>query len=367
MNSPQHVTTKAPKRPSLRGRLVRSHLAIAGIGLVGLALMLVLVVWARGHTLRLADLRGPAVRDSTLALAGVQRSLASLRGWMVLGDQSYRTDRKSAWRDEIDPAIANLRMLSARWDNDENKVRLTFVLTLREELKEAQWWIEEVAHTPGNEPARVIFAQELAPVHETIVATTNALIDIEKEQSESGRRPLFAAMADLARSHAQARASVVEFVDEGDKVRLDDFRTQREETSRQLGVFDRSRALLTAEQRRLFEITEAELPTFYAMLDRIIEARQSAQWNVAQHRLAEEAVPRARAVIDLLRAMTADQDRLISIDARLVTATRNIAAVVSVVLMLVFGIAAWFTSVSPARRLAKATQRHTRLFKNRSW
>jgi len=80
---------------------MRSHQSIALVGLLALAVSLIASVWIRSHTTRLTSLRNPIVSNSTLALSGLQRSLAGVRGWMVLEDSAFKTERAFAWDSEI--------------------------------------------------------------------------------------------------------------------------------------------------------------------------------------------------------------------------------------------------------------------------
>lgn len=47
----------------------------------------------------------PLMQASAQMLAGVQRSLAGLRGWVSLGDPKFVADSQAAWREDIEPAL----------------------------------------------------------------------------------------------------------------------------------------------------------------------------------------------------------------------------------------------------------------------
>ena len=104
-----HTDLEAVRRElaSRRTRLKRQKLAL-GLLCAALGLLLILgmsiTLWLRGNALELARQQGPAARQSARSLAGVQRSLAALRGWMALGNESFKTERQGAWDDEILPA-----------------------------------------------------------------------------------------------------------------------------------------------------------------------------------------------------------------------------------------------------------------------
>ena len=126
MNNPQAsdqgqvVEEKATRGGGLRRKLFRSHMVLSVIGAGLLLVAFVSTLQMRSSTLRLARERGPMVRASTLALAGVERSQAGLRGWMALGDPAFVEDRAQAWTDEIEPAIDVLERISRESERSED-------------------------------------------------------------------------------------------------------------------------------------------------------------------------------------------------------------------------------------------------------
>ncbi len=118
------VQRQSKEGRDLRSKLLRSHMSLAGIGVGLLLVAFVSTLQMRASTLRLARERGPMVHASTLALAGVQRSLAGLRGWMALGNPEFAEDRARAWEEDIGPAIDELQQISRRTQNSQDTVDL---------------------------------------------------------------------------------------------------------------------------------------------------------------------------------------------------------------------------------------------------
>jgi len=140
----------------VRTKLLRSHLAIAllGVGMLGAALVAVLSMRSTG--VHLAEKDSPLAWHSMRALTGLQRSLAGLRGWMALGEESFIQERSKAWKNEIEPSLKSLEALSNQPGESEHAQQVQHAKELLQDLKEAQWWIEDVARTPGNTPANVL-------------------------------------------------------------------------------------------------------------------------------------------------------------------------------------------------------------------
>ncbi len=123
------------------------------VSLIAIVLSLGALVYTRFIAQRVSRLRGPTVVTSASMLSGIRGSTTSLRGWILLGDPIFRQEREQAWKDEIDPALRRLQSLSENWTNPDNVVRLSEISQILEGFRFIQWWIEDVAHTPGNRPA----------------------------------------------------------------------------------------------------------------------------------------------------------------------------------------------------------------------
>jgi class 3 adenylate cyclase len=143
------------RQGGLHQQLLRSHQYIALLGLGLLLIMLVAGLWVRSRTLRLAHLHAPAARASTLVLSGIDRSFAALRGWIQLGEPGFKVARAQAWNEIVWPALDELEVLHRHWTHATDRRRLAEVRRLLEALHGVQWWIEDVAQTPGNRLTRV--------------------------------------------------------------------------------------------------------------------------------------------------------------------------------------------------------------------
>ncbi|NIP84552.1 MAG: hypothetical protein GTO03_02945, partial [Planctomycetales bacterium] len=91
-----------------------------------------------------------------------------------------------------------LQQLSARWTDDQDRQLLQQADQQLDELRDIQDKIEQVAHTPANEPAQLLLTREITPLSDKIFAACTEMIELEKEfPSGSHRRMLLAAMADF--------------------------------------------------------------------------------------------------------------------------------------------------------------------------
>ncbi|MFT5469437.1 MAG: methyl-accepting chemotaxis protein [Verrucomicrobiales bacterium] len=323
----------------LRRRLIRSHAVIAAIGVGMLLVSLLVIAGLRTSVRRLAKLRAPTAEASTLALAGVAQSLADLRGWVALGSPEFKTQRAEAWEQDVEPAIARLEELSPDWTNPDNVQRLAEARAHLRRLKQAQWWIEDVARTPGNQPARVQMSQDAGPIAEEISSAIDAMIAMERNRpagsgSESGSARRLAALADFRAAFAQLHALLSRFADTGLESDYEAFVIELTYVPKLLG---RARQL-DPEQAALAKLISEQLLAFETVSRDVAAARRSPSWNVALYRMRTEAIPAADEATRVLSEMSDDQRALMAADARQVTAISNaaLAGAVSLILLMLF-------------------------------
>jgi signal transduction histidine kinase/DNA-binding response OmpR family regulator/HPt (histidine-containing phosphotransfer) domain-containing protein len=335
---------------TLQRKLIRSHLVVAAIGLLVLVVTLITLLSSLKDTRQLALVRGPAVRSSNQIRAGVQQSLASLRGWMIVADDELKKERRQAWDEEIAPKLQEL--YETVGDDPANNSQLVEIEKLLKELKETQWWIEEVAQTPGNEPARVLLVRDVQPVVEATLSAITVIIQIERSQSDTGLSQKLGIMADLRFTLTRSLVILGNFVNESENTTEESFRNHVDDANRHVELLAGFAKLLTEEQTELLGLISDELRAYGVLSEQVIEARRSDQWNVAQYRLISEALPKARKVNSLLTSMTDAQNELMKSDADRVTRMSNITIVVSILMIIGMSLAAFVVSIQSARRLS---------------
>jgi hypothetical protein len=87
-------------------------MTVAAIGTAMLGLILLFTFYVRARTAALARIDAPMAQASRNALEGLERSLADLRGWVVIEDTQFSRSRRLAWSEQIDPATARLEDLT---------------------------------------------------------------------------------------------------------------------------------------------------------------------------------------------------------------------------------------------------------------
>lgn len=356
------------RRPGgLRSKLLRTHMIVMACGVVLLIVALFATLWLRSATLRLLEFRAPTVHAVDLVLQGVNRSLADLRGWTLLGQERFKESRAAAWSTGIQPSIATLRELQSSWPDRDDRRRLEALITSLADLREAQWWIEDVARTPGNQPTRVLYLFDVEPVARAVYASATSMIDLEKTITDGpGRKRFLADMAGFRGAFTRSWGALADYVEsmaDSDAREFHEFLGQAKTFLD--GVAGKS-ALLTPQLREVLDGTEEEYHAYGELARRLIETGSSArsgQSNVALHLMASDAVPLAEKSTALLSSIALNQDRQMQSDAERVTIIGQVSIVLLVVFIITMALVARLVAVrgadhitGPVESLSLATQ-----------
>jgi signal transduction histidine kinase/HAMP domain-containing protein len=366
MTPPRQNAELAAQKHPLHRRLLFSHLSVALVGVGMLLVALVSTYELRARVILLVNEGVPLAQASAQMLAGVQHSLASLRGWVSLGDPQFLVDWRAAWQQEIQPAIERIeqcRHLLAGRSCDPKRLRE--LQALLADLQESQWWVQEVARAPGNEPARMTYLFKVEPSVRELASITAALLALEEttRESDDGRKPLLVRLMEiqgaLAGSHLLLRETLGP-----------DGLHYTERLERQLGTTQALVAqatadpLLTLEQGRLLRLFQREWQAFITFAGEIIRQRQAVDWNIALHRLAAETDPMANRTIALATTMAADAKIRLEQEADAARAASaitvwNLAIMILVMLAVAYGMSRKHARdlTLPIAALAEATRK----------
>jgi len=163
------------------------------------------------------NLRGPTARSSLMLLNGINHSLAALRGWMLIGNESggekFKIERKKAWTDEIIKSIEEMNLLSTHWTNPENIERLRIIKASLKEFERHQNEIEKIANSDINREASRILFTEAAPRAAVLTTEIMKMIEIEKSRKSSDiRKKILGIMADIQGSMGLGLANIRAFL-----------------------------------------------------------------------------------------------------------------------------------------------------------
>src|SRR5712664_4947538 len=122
---------------NIRGRLILgfSVLCILLAGVIGTTIIKVRTV--NEATDRTVSLRVPTAMTASDLVAGVYASLASLRGWLITGNDAFKAERAGLWKD-IQTRGSEMDRLSSHWTVEKNKQDWQQAKPLLDELRSAQ-------------------------------------------------------------------------------------------------------------------------------------------------------------------------------------------------------------------------------------
>ncbi|TWT37001.1 Signal transduction histidine-protein kinase BarA [Posidoniimonas corsicana] len=338
---------------SLRIELRRSHLTVASFGLLSLVAMLWLAMWLNAVVWTLATETGPTLRESMRARAAVQRSLAALRGWIVLGDPELKGIRRRAWTDDIEPSLAELRKSSSEWPRPGLGDKLDELQRVLVRLRDAQWWIEELAQTPGNNPARSTLTREVEPIARVVFQAVTDCINLEKGLPEAGRKEMLAAMADIRGFFSLSRSLLAARIEGDASAESAAFYDATGLVNHRIRYLHGVADQLTSTQQGLLGVIASEVRAYESLAAQALAATSAEDSNLAQSRLADDAIPLANRASDLLEEITAQMSAKVDDQTRLLSNYASAAVVTATTLLMCMGLVALVVSDRRARRLAR--------------
>jgi methyl-accepting chemotaxis protein len=310
-----------------------------GFGVITLILMgVVLLTIQQVRTMevitkRVVDLRTPTAHASLMMLNGINHSLASLRGWILLGDPKFMTERSVAWEQQINPSLKLMHGLAPNWTDPENKTRLKSIEDEINNFKTVQQKIEDIARTPENSPAQKILFSQAEPLEKSIVTTVSKMIKLGVNGNNTPKNKRHVEiLANIETTTSLALERADEFLlsgkEEFKKESLENW-TKNAEHMKALGE---NKNNLSKKQLNYFETLQKELNQFGPLLEEIIRIRSGEEWNQANHILKIEAAPTAFRIKELLNNMTTIQEQLLENDVEKISSKTHFLIVLLVAL-----------------------------------
>ncbi len=291
----------------IRGRLIAGFavVCILLVAIVGTAIFEAGGI--RQQINRIHDLRVPTANASGSLVRDIYASLASLRGWMLTGNERFKTERAAVWAN-IDAARTEMDTLAQNWTNPENVTRWTAFKDILNEFRTAQARVETIAHSPDEQPASKILFEQAAPRGKIMITQITAMIDEEMTRPATAeRRVILGAMADVRGTTGVALANIRAYLLSGDKAFATAFEKIWSKNVRRFADLGNMRHLMSPSQATAFDALAKSRSEFLPLPARMFAIRGSEQWNMANYTLVTEAAPRAGKLLDiLLGAMNAD-------------------------------------------------------------
>jgi len=270
---------------------------------------------------RVIEQRQPTILQSKDILNNINDSLASLRGYIILGKNKFKTNRALCW-ENIDKGLTEMSILSGNWSDPDNIQRLDELKSILNQFSIAQSSIENICQTKQNRPAMMVLLDDAAPQAKKILEAVTHLIDIEKMLPASNdRRKLLVDLADTRGSFAVGLASIRAYLLSGDEKFVKSFKQKWQINTDRFESLHASKTLLTPEQMKYFVSYSETRKLFSPLPNKMFSIRSSNQWNQANVLLAKEAAPRGARAKEIINEMIISQEMLLSSDTDLLAAT----------------------------------------------
>lgn len=340
---------------SVRNRLIGGFAIVSLFLVVAVGTTLLSVSSVANKTNTIVDLRVPTAEASASMVNNINSSLATLRGWMLTGNDNFKLQRAGVWRN-IDSDKDKMDKLAATWTNPDNVSKWEEFKVVLEEFRTAQKQVEEIANSPAQTPATVILVNDAAPRAAIIVTNITAMIDLEaKEGASASRKALLGMMADVRGTMGLSLANIRAFLLTGDPKFQTKFDGLWAKNERRFTDLSKQKKLMTAKQRKAFDELSAARAEFAPLPQKMFEIRGSDKWNMANYTLVKEAAPRAGTLLTILvgelnsdgtrtGGMVANQRNLLSTDATDMRA--QIASLASIEWALLLGGVIFATAIT---------------------
>ena len=284
---------------NIRGRLILgfSVLGVLLAAVVGTTIIKVRTV--NESTDRTVNLRVPTAMTASDLVAGVYASLASLRGWLITGNDVFKAERMLLWKD-IQARGSEMDRLSGQWTVEQNKLDWKQAKPLLDELRSAQDKAEAIAHTIDEQPAAKILAIEAAPLAKLMLQKATSIIDEEGGiASTDARKSLLIGFADMRGSMAMAIGAIRAYLLTADEAFKTEFVELWALNQKKFDALDKRRSEMTPDQQKAFDALVGARTKFAPLPQKMFDIRASDRWNMAQWFLTNEAAPRANKLLDI--------------------------------------------------------------------
>ncbi len=253
---------------------------------------------------------------------GIQKSLAALRGYIILGKSpekalQMKNARQQAWLN-IDNALASFQTASTHWTVEKNTQRLKQLSNILAEFKSAQNEVERISHSAENIPSYQKFTKEATPKAELMLSALNQIIDEEERQpANKDRKVLLKQLADSRGSFSIALANIRAYLLSGDNSFTDLFAQKWTINQSSFEQIQQKQHLFTAQQQESWADYKSTRVQFAPLPEKIFALRAINSWNQANFLLGHKAAPKAQQALTILAAMRKSQDQLLSEDIAL--------------------------------------------------
>ena len=286
------------KKQPLRRQIYLSYLGIAAIGLIIFALATFVTSQLKESSSNLANRDIPLTVALLKAQVGLNRALASLRGWVAIQDLSLREENNRAWDEDIWPALSHLEEVMHREEPDSAAMQsITALKNQLVDLKEWHWYISEAAMSDGNLSAQLHFEQFVIPIYQDITRLLVKLVELNDPLSPPNQQMLTnVTLVKLFNTIVEAQSQLVLFTRHGDADTRLKVTAAQTVITQFLGKIKSSLKKSSNQHRELIDVLEKQINGYRVLVEQVFTLRSDKNWNLANSWLQNQALPLARSI-----------------------------------------------------------------------
>lgn len=260
---------------------------------------------------RVTDVRAPTALDASRAQADLLLMLADVRGYLALGDQTYRdsyTQSSRAFEADLDRLYSQLQNL------DETNIRRLIRLKVAYErwaaLPEQLFALRD--DQLEREPAYRLLATDGIRYAGEVLIAVNTLIDLQGQREPTAEN--LAQLADMAKfqgNFAAMLSALRGYTTTRNRIYRGEYEINLVDNQNVWERLEGKRSALTDGQKELLDTIAQNRAEFLNLPEDIFRDLEGESWRKDLYRFRTEAVPLADEMRLLLEEMTNDQqDRL---------------------------------------------------------
>ena len=297
----------------------------------------------RQNVARVVDQAFPAVVACDHMTSGLNQSLASLRGYIILGDDAeeaerFKRERQLAWS-AIDDAVGELDTLNHVWTDGRDREALRGIRSKVKQLRGVEQDVENSAHAADNIAAFHLLQTEVAPRANEMDAALEAIISEEGALEATLRRKEFLkVMSDIRSTLAMSLTSMRAYVVSGTPELKQDFVGRWQSHQEAYGRAARVLRRMTDSQGTHWGQSDKLHAEFEPLPDKVLQLREADDWDKAHYQLQAEANPLAVQITVSVRDLQQSANQRVKND-RIKLATASTTLTVTLILATLLAVA----------------------------
>lgn len=374
------TSTALPKKTGFFANMkikARLYTGFAAMGLILIALVGFTVIETNNISKlnhQIVDVSMPTSDTSVRMVSGINGTLASLRGWMITGNEKFKIERQYHWS-ELDRLSIEMDKLAAEWTSKQDLAGWNAFKETMKEFRVAQQSVEDTSWTPDARPAMALYERQGAPIADKMLVSLRAMMELEaKKPFTEERKRLLLSLTRLSASMTNTVSQLKDFLLSGKPEALAKLQKIQANTRTHIATVAELSHLLNDEQKshlqRFNDLRKQATP----LLTEMAEIRASNKSDMANYLLVTEAAPRAGKMLTFLAGplnengsrsggLMTTQRQILEKDVQaaadelsLLNVVEEIMAVVGVILAATIAYVTNRSIVSPITGLTKAMQ-----------